>query len=509
MRITNQMISNNSLRNMQKTMMNVDNRTTQMETGKKITKASEDPVIAVRALKLRTMVSQLEQYKDKNIGDAESWLKITTTSLDNITKRLEDIQSYCTQGSTDSFNTSDRSAIIDVLKEMQDMINSEGNSTYAGRYIFTGFKTDRSLAFNETDDVSKYSYRITQHMTPDDLDMKTVVLNGVDYTKVDDYIGGTENYVKIDKQQVYRLNLAYEGINQKDSQGNTALSLKAQDAAGNTIDLSGFTQTVKTTKDSATYYQVGPDDINIIEETGEIIFGENVYNTLKQADDIVVDYAKNKFEAGDLRPEHYFDCTQFTEQSDGTTKEVTYDTYEKAQGIYYEVNFSQNIQVNTEGKKIINDDMSNNINDLIYTLQELDAAEKTQTKLKNMLADRQCASNDTAVKQINAMLEDVNVEIAIKKETMQKTFAKNITNFQGYMDEVSAIQSDVGSRMTKLDMIKTRVTEQYSTFKDLKSENEDVSTEEAALNFKEANVVYEAALAATSNLIRASLLDYL
>ena len=83
MRITNQMISNNSLRNMQKTMANVDNRTTQMETGKKITKASEDPVVAVRALKLRTMVTQLEQYKDKNIGDAESWLKITTTSLDD------------------------------------------------------------------------------------------------------------------------------------------------------------------------------------------------------------------------------------------------------------------------------------------------------------------------------------------------------------------------------------------------------------------------------------------
>ena len=92
---------------------------------------------------------------------------------------------------------------------------------------------------------------------------------------------------------------------------------------------------------------------------------------------------------------------------------------------------------------------------------------------------------------------------------MQKTFAANITNFQNYMDEVSAIQSDVGSRMTKLEMIKTRVTEQLGTFKELKSENEDVSTEEAALNYKEANLVYEAALAATSNLIRASLLDYL
>ena len=226
MRITNQMISNNSLRNMQKTMANVDNRTTQMETGKKITKASEDPVVAVRALKLRTMVTQLEQYKDKNIGDAESWLKITTTSLDNITSRLEDIQSYCTQGSTDSFNTSDRSAIIDVLKEMQDMINSEGNSTYAGRYIFSGYKTDRSLAFNETEDIKKYSYKITQHLNADDLDMKTVVLNGVNNEDVDGILAGTSTYVKPDKEQVYRLNLAYEGISSKDSQGNAALSRK-------------------------------------------------------------------------------------------------------------------------------------------------------------------------------------------------------------------------------------------------------------------------------------------
>lgn len=509
MRITNQMINNNSLRNMQKTMAHVDNRTTQMTTGKKITKASEDPVVAVRALKLRTTVSQLEQYRDKNIGDASSWLNITTTSLDNITDRLEDIQDYCTQGSTDSFNSSDRSAIIEVLKKMQEMINSEGNSTYAGRYIFSGYKTDRSLAFNETEDTGKYSYTITQHMTSDDLDTKTVVLDGVDYTQVDAYLNGTATYVKPDKQQVYRLNLAYEGISKTDSQGNNVLSLQALDASKNPIDLSGFTQTVKTTADSDSYYCVGPDDINIIEETGEIIFGENVYNTLKQADDIVIDYAKNEFQSGDLRPEHYFDCTQYTELSDGTTKTVQYDTYDKAQGIFYEVNFSQSLQVNTEGKNIINDDMSNNVNDLIYTLQDLQAAEQTEVKLKSMLEDNQYASNEDAVKQINAMLEDINVEIAIKKETMQKTFAANITNFQNYMDEVSAIQSDVGSRMTKLEMIKTRVTEQLGTFKELKSENEDVSTEEAALNYKEANLVYEAALAATSNLIRASLLDYL
>ena len=139
MRITNQMVTGNSLRNMQKSMSAVNKATETMTSGKKISQASDDPVIAVRALKLRTTVNQLEQYKKKNIPDADSWLKITTTSLDNITKRLTDIQSYCVQGSTDSFNSTNRSAIIDSLKALQEMLYSEGNSTYAGRYIFSGY----------------------------------------------------------------------------------------------------------------------------------------------------------------------------------------------------------------------------------------------------------------------------------------------------------------------------------------------------------------------------------
>ncbi len=50
MRITNQMITGNSLRNMQKSMSEVNTVTQQLTTGKKISKASENPVTAIRAL---------------------------------------------------------------------------------------------------------------------------------------------------------------------------------------------------------------------------------------------------------------------------------------------------------------------------------------------------------------------------------------------------------------------------------------------------------------------------
>lgn len=509
MRITNQMISNNSVRNLQRSMTEVDRRTKQMTSGKKISQASEDPVVAVRALKLRTTVSQLEQYKDKNIPDANSWYEVSNTSLDNIVKRIKDVNEYCVQGSTDSFGSTDRSAIIDSLKELQDMIYEEGNSTYAGRYIFSGFKTDRPLTFTKTDDVTKYSYDITEHINGKDLDTRKVVVDSVKFDEVDDYLSGAKTYEQPDPQQVYRLNLAYEKIEDNNNAGDAVLSLTAKDAAGNDIDLSSYTINVKTTSDADTYYDVAPGEINVIKETGEIIFGEDIYNVLKTAEDIEVKYAKTEFDVDDLRPEHYFDCTQYTEQPDGSIKTVDYTQPEGGQGIYYEVNFNQSIKVNLEGKDLITSKIGNYINDLIYTLQDLKDAEDTQAKLKKMLEDTQYASNDAAVEQINKMLKDVDTEIAVKKETMQKTFSNNITHFQDYLAEISATQSDIGSRMTKLSMVKTRVEEQYAAFKELKSANEDMETEEIVTDFNEANLVYESALAATSNVMDKTLLDYL
>jgi flagellar hook-associated protein 3 FlgL len=508
MRITNQMITNNSLRNMQKSMEEVNTRTQQMTSGKKISKASEDPVTAIRALKLRTTVNQLEQYKDKNIKDANSWLSVTQTSLDNVISRAKEISEYCVQGATDSFSTDDRSAIIDALKQARSMIYDEGSATYAGRYIFTGYKTDRSMAFTSTEDVSKYSYDITQTFSGSDLDIKHVVSNEVDSTKLDAYLDGSETYEQPDPHDVYRLNLGYDDIDDINSEGTKVFSISAKDSAGNDISLSSYKINILDTDSALSYYDVKDGEINVIKETGEIVFGADVYNTLKKADTIEVNYAKNDFTAGDIRPEMLYDCTQRTVQSDGTTKTIDYD-YTGEQLVYYEVNFNQSIQVNTAGSRFINADVGNAIDDLIYCLNDLDEAETTQTKLNSMLNDSQYSSSDEAVAQLNQMIADIDAEVAVKKENLQKTFSANITFFQNYQDNMSAIQSDLGSRMSKLEMIQTRVEEQYSEFKELKSANEDVETDEIIIDFNEANLVYETALAATSNIVQKSLLDYI
>lgn len=506
MRVTNQMVTAGSLRNMQKSMQRVSDLNQQVTTGKKISAPSEDPVIAIRALKLRTTCDQLDQYKNKNIKDAMSWVDTTQSSVQNVYDRLQDVYYYCEQGASDTFQTKDRQTIIDELNALKDAIYKEGGTTYAGRYLFSGYKTETNLVFQDDAAKEGLSYNITEDISPDSITGKNVVLDGVKPEDLDSILAGTKTYQQPASASVYKLRLAYSSLD------NGTPSVTVTDVNGNQTDLIGQVGanfTVKQVADSDTYYEVDPDGINYIPETGEIIMGENVYNQIKTASNISVNYDKSKFAVGDLRPEMYFNCIQHKTLANGTVQNTDYTVDKAGQPIKYEVNFNQYITVNAEGKDFIKHDMGNKIEDLANAVQDVLDIENTIKKLKGMLEDPQYKNDKDAVGQINQMLEGADVELALKKENMQKLFGNNMTNFQNFMEDVSSVQAVVGTTYSKLELIETRVTEQLADFKELKSSNEDVETEEAAIEMYQAELVYESSLATTASVIQKTLLDYL
>lgn len=506
MRVTNQMVTAGSLRNMQKSMQRVSDLNQQVTTGKKISAPSEDPVIAIRALKLRTTCDQLDQYKNKNIKDAMSWVDTTQSSVQNVYDRLQDVYYYCEQGASDTFQTKDRQTIIDELNALKDAIYKEGGTTYAGRYLFSGYKTETNLVFQDDAAKEGLSYNITEDISPDSITGKNVVLDGVKPEDLDSILAGTKTYQQPVSASVYKLRLAYSSLD------NGTPSVTVTDVNGNQTDLigqAGANFTVKQVADSDTYYEVDPDGINYIPETGEIIMGENVYNQIKTASNISVNYDKSKFAVGDLRPEMYFNCIQHKTLANGTVQNTDYTVDKAGQPIKYEVNFNQYITVNAEGKDFIKHDMGNKIEDLANAVQDVLDIENTIKKLKGMLEDPQYKNDKDAVGQINQMLEGADVELALKKENMQKLFGNNMTNFQNFMEDVSSVQAVVGTTYSKLELIETRVTEQLADFKELKSSNEDVETEEAAIEMYQAELVYESSLATTASVIQKTLLDYL
>lgn len=499
MRVTNQMVNNSALKNMQRSQSRVSTTLTRLTSGKKIQKSSDDPVVAMRALKLRSTVAQLGQYKDKNIKDADSWMYVTETSLNNIVNRLTDVYDYCVQGANDTFDSTAKSSLVDALQSLKNMIYGEGSATYAGRYLFSGYRTGTDLTFATNESVRDVSYDIIEHLDSMDFKRKDVVTNPFNYDNIDGYIDGTVTYKPPRDATVSVLKLAYDDLDY-----DPVVTFDGKKPA----DL-GFTMVTKGTSAADTYYEAGANEIVYIPETGELVFGEKAYNALKATKDIQVKYSKSTFQVGDLRPDHYFNCVKHEPQADGTIKDIQFEQPEDGQNIQYEVNFNQYITVNTQGKDVITHAMGNEIDELSNALQELTEIEDTITRMKALLADPAYSEDKTKVARLNQLLEDADIEMALKRDRVTALFEQGETTFTNFINQVSAAQADVGTRMNKLDMIATRVKEQYENFDELKSSNEDVETEEAIIEFNEANVVYNASLAATSNILQTTLLDYL
>jgi flagellar hook-associated protein 3 FlgL len=150
MRITNKIMQNNSLYNINNNKVTEDQLNTMMSTGKKLTRPSDDPVIAIRALRLRSKVTQLSQYYEKNAKDAQSWLEVTADALSTVTSVLTDSVKQATKGANKDLTLDDLSIIVTQMDALAKEYYSTGNVDYAGRYVFTGYRTDTSLTFDKT-----------------------------------------------------------------------------------------------------------------------------------------------------------------------------------------------------------------------------------------------------------------------------------------------------------------------------------------------------------------------
>ena len=101
MRITNKMMTNNALYNINSNKNLMSALEQQYSSGKKITKPSDDPIVAVRALKFRTNLSELNQYYEKNIPDALAWMDVTESALKTVNSIITSMNTYCNQGAND------------------------------------------------------------------------------------------------------------------------------------------------------------------------------------------------------------------------------------------------------------------------------------------------------------------------------------------------------------------------------------------------------------------------
>ena len=498
MRITNSMMVNNSLSNIAVNKQQMSILDNQLSTHKKISRPSDDPIIAIRALRLRTSLSEVTQYLDKNIPDANSWLSVTQSALKETNDIVSDLYKYCNQGSTDTFATSERDTISKSLIQLKEAFYSQGNVDYAGRYVFTGYKTDSALTFQSSDEATGKYYSVTQKFSSDDITTKTAYTNTVDVTKVDT-IASASAVASPGTATVHKISLGYSDVSANNIQNITY---------GSGASAGSFAVTTTTDANCVP----GDDQAILNTGTGELLLGKNVYNTLKSQSDISFTYDKSSFKKGDVKPEHYFSCVdKSADTTAGKTNASSWTNYTKSSDgddIEYTVNFAQTIKVNTEAKDAFSISLGRDVDELVSAVQTVIDVEAKQAKLKSMKTEAAYADEASQAK-INAMIAAAEKERNLAHENMQSTFEAGITKMQEQQQQITSTNSDVGNRISRISLIKSRLTEQQTNFKNLKSKNEDVELEDVAVEYSSAELIYNASLSAASKVVRQSLLDFL
>ena len=510
MRITNKIMQRNNLSNLNTNKVYQDRLSTQMSTQKKVNRPSDDPVVAIRALRLRSSVTEITQYYSKNIPDAESWLNVTEDALKNLSQILTKMIEQCTKGSNGDLKDADRQIILEQLKALGDEVYTTGDADYAGRYVFTGYRTDTSLSFTKA---TKQPYEITEQIDRNAFDSVTKVNSGnlLDWSEANYDTLTDADEQAVDVVEVHRLRLAYN-----DCSADYKPTITYKDANGDEQTLTSTT--VHSYEEPSPYEQAAndPDAIIYVPETGEILLGDNVYNQLMSVKDdtstvenegeIRVTYQKSNWQKGDLRPEHYFYC----KSDPGADEEIEYNAsfltgnVEK-QAIEYDVGFNQTIRINSTADECFQHGIGREVDDLINALQEVVDLQKVKDKIEKKLETASGADAELLKKQ----LAGVDKALTFAKDKTQKLFEGGITSFQGYLDSANLCITNCGSRSSKLELIENRMQNQKTTFETLKSENEDIDITEIVIQLTSAELTYEAALMATGKVTQTTLLNFI
>lgn len=622
-RVTNTMVTKNAMSNINSNKSSMSSLNTQMTTQKKISRPSEDPVTAIRALRLRNSLNEITQYNDRNIPDANNWLEVTNDALTNIRDVMQTMYEKCEQAANGDNTTEDRRILLTELKNLSKQIYAEANSDYAGRTVLSGYYTDMDVVFEKADDDA--SYTITETLSASDVSKMTYIsqktefdiskaqtintsdmpqeneiyrmrlgYDGIDFDKIanpdqefklnyskavkdlaqkdsqtrevtsDKGVKGVENktvlkdgttgttiatisiinyeddtkFVKvgnneyqIDKTgrvtekttsganevkflnngniQVTTLNNSYsEGL---EGEKNKSISIELTPACKQIGDVvANYEKEVKpftiTNGEDQAYMGMGDYDIRLVAETGELIMGDEIANALGALEAVngkepmSFTYNKTGFERYELKPEQYFDCVNTTDKANPITH------VKESSDINYAVSFNQEIKVNVEASDAFDHATNRDIGELIDMISHSLDIEDKLAKLKS--AAENAATSEEKI-QYDSMIEATQRELDIANEKLESAYGKGMTNFQNYLKKINTQITDVGARQNRLDVIKNRMTEQKSNFRELKSSNEDKDLEEIMIEYQAALAAYQASLTATSKLSQNTLLNFI
>ncbi|WP_017756447.1 flagellar hook-associated protein FlgL [Calidifontibacillus oryziterrae] len=140
MRVTQMMLTNSNLSYLSKNYERLGKLQDQLIAEKKITKPSDDPVIAMKGMRYRSQVAEVQQFQ-RNLNEVYSWMDSADAAFEETTQALQRIRYLTVNASNDSNSPEERANIAKEIRQLNEQIVSIANTRFNGKYIFNGSDT--------------------------------------------------------------------------------------------------------------------------------------------------------------------------------------------------------------------------------------------------------------------------------------------------------------------------------------------------------------------------------
>jgi flagellar hook-associated protein 3 FlgL len=147
-RVTQGLLVQRSLNNLNQQLRRISVLQEQLATGRRVNRPSDDPIDALRAMNLRTIIAKNEQFQ-ANISDSGPHLDESATTLLSVVDIVLRALELTTQGANETLGQSQLDAIALEIDELLETAVVAGNHRTNNRSIFAGTQT-LSDAFNVT-----------------------------------------------------------------------------------------------------------------------------------------------------------------------------------------------------------------------------------------------------------------------------------------------------------------------------------------------------------------------
>jgi flagellar hook-associated protein 3 FlgL len=151
MRITNSMVNDRVLYDLQARYRDLANTQTQVSTGRSVNAPSDNPIAAAQERLRQSELSGIKSSQDAVAG-VQTRLTSMESSRESIRSVLSRANELALQGANASYSQDNRNSMADEIDQLIKSVKDSVNAKVDGEYVFSGTKTDAAPYTTATGD---------------------------------------------------------------------------------------------------------------------------------------------------------------------------------------------------------------------------------------------------------------------------------------------------------------------------------------------------------------------